>query len=415
MSQCLIVSKTKFLHSVTTTFFFARFSVKALSLCPLCGNLMKLRIFGFFFFNAKDERRTTNQPEISCSSWKNSSWSTKVASVLQEVYGDDTMSRTRLFEWHRRFEEGREEVKDDHRSGRPSTSRTDENFERVRQKVRSDRRLTVKMIADELRINSERVWRIITENPGMRRICAKMVPRLVNEGQKERRVQVCQDILEQLETEPKLLKRVVTGDKSWIFEYDPLTKWKSALSPRPKKARVFKTKTKVMLIAFFDVQGIVHAEFLPQGQTINQHVYKNILRRLMRSVREKRRELWETKPWLLHHDNVPAHNALGIREFLAKITLLYWSNHPTLQIWPLVASLCFPKRVIKETCFQDSRNYQSGPSRKLSKKLVFKIQKPLKPAVTRELRAIPDKSFQECVEPWRRGFGKVHSSARRLL
>ena len=65
-----------------------------------------------------------------------------------------------------------------------------------------------------------------------------MVSRLWNEGQKERRVQVCQDILEQLKIEPNLLKRVVTGDKSWIFEYDLLTKrqsleWKSALSPRP--------------------------------------------------------------------------------------------------------------------------------------------------------------------------------------
>jgi len=31
MSQCLIVSKTKFQHSRTTTFVFARFTVKALS------------------------------------------------------------------------------------------------------------------------------------------------------------------------------------------------------------------------------------------------------------------------------------------------------------------------------------------------------------------------------------------------
>ena len=150
-----------------------------------------------------------------------------------------------------------------------------------------------------------------------------MLPRLLNEGQKERRVQVCQDILEQLETEPSLVKRVVTGDDPWIFEYDPLTKrqwleWKSALSPRPKKARVFKSKTKLMLIAFFDVRGIVRAELLPQGQTINQHVYKNILRRLLHSLREKRRGLWETSSWLLHHDSAPAHNAWEIREFLAK-------------------------------------------------------------------------------------------------
>ena len=121
---------------------------------------------------------------------------TETLKLLQEVYGDDTMSRIRLFEWHRRFEEGREEVEDDRRSGRPSTSRTHENVEGVIQKVRSDRHLTVRMIADELGMNSEKVWRIITKDLGMRKICAKMVPRLLNEGQKERRVQVCQDILE---------------------------------------------------------------------------------------------------------------------------------------------------------------------------------------------------------------------------
>ena len=88
----------------------------------------------------------------------------------------------------------------------------------MRQKVQSDRRLTVRMIADELGMNSERVWRIITEDLEMRKICAKMVPRLLNEAQKELRVQECQDVLEQLETEPNLQKRVVTGDESWIFE-----------------------------------------------------------------------------------------------------------------------------------------------------------------------------------------------------
>ena len=62
------------------------------------------------------------------------------------------------------FKEGREEVEDYHRSGRPSTSGTDENVERVRQKVRSDRRFSVGMIADELDMNSERVSKIIAED-----------------------------------------------------------------------------------------------------------------------------------------------------------------------------------------------------------------------------------------------------------
>ena len=91
----------------------------------------------------------------------------------------------------------RHKVEDDHESGRPFTSRADEKVERVRQKVRSDRRRTVRMIADELDMNSEGVWRIITEDLGMR-IYGKMAPMLLNEGQKERRVRLCQDILEQL-------------------------------------------------------------------------------------------------------------------------------------------------------------------------------------------------------------------------
>ena len=43
----------------------------------------------------------------------------------------------------------------------------------------------------------------------------------------EYRVEVCQDILEHLQTETDLLQRVITGDESWILEYDLETKHQS--------------------------------------------------------------------------------------------------------------------------------------------------------------------------------------------
>ena len=61
---------------------------------------------------------------------------TEALKLLQKVYGKDTMSRTRIFE-AKRFEEGREDVEDDPRSGRPSTSRTGDNVEREKKKCRS--------------------------------------------------------------------------------------------------------------------------------------------------------------------------------------------------------------------------------------------------------------------------------------
>ena len=176
------------------------------------------------------------------------------------------MSRTRAFEWHKRFKEGQEEFEDDPRSGRPSTSRTANNIERVKQMVRVDRQLTVRMIAEELSFNKDTVWGIITENIEMRKVCAKMVPKLLSEDQKERRVTVCEDIIERRKGDPDLLRRVITGDESWIFEYDTETKQqsrqlKSLASPRPKKARMSKWKVKVMLIAFFDIRASSTSSF----------------------------------------------------------------------------------------------------------------------------------------------------------
>ena len=54
-----------------------------------------------------------------------------------------------------------------------------------------------------------------------------------------------------------------------------------------------KVKNQGDVDCFFGVRGIVHAEFLPQGQTINQHMYRDVLRRLLQSVRETGRQMYE--------------------------------------------------------------------------------------------------------------------------
>ena len=51
---------------------------------------------------------------------------TETYGLLKEVYGHDCLSRTRVFEWFKRFKEGREDIEDDPRLGRPSSSKTDE-------------------------------------------------------------------------------------------------------------------------------------------------------------------------------------------------------------------------------------------------------------------------------------------------
>ena len=78
------------------------------------------------------------------------------------------------------------------------------------------------------------------------------------------------------EEEPDFLGKVITGDETWVFQYDPETtrqslQWKTPALPRPTKARMLKSKIKVMLITFDDKRGLVHHEVVPEGQTVNQH------------------------------------------------------------------------------------------------------------------------------------------------
>jgi len=77
--------------------------------------------------------------------------------LLVDVYGDNAMKKTAVYKWVKHFSEGRESVTDEERSGRPATSRTEENIAKVRQIVRENRHLTVRSIAKQMNINRETV------------------------------------------------------------------------------------------------------------------------------------------------------------------------------------------------------------------------------------------------------------------
>ena len=96
---------------------------------------------------------------------------------LQRAYGEHSLSREQVFRWHKSFLEGREQVEDEPRAGRHSTSRSDENMVRLRSLVRSDRRLTLRMISNELNLNRFTVHQILTQDLDMGKVCAKMVPK----------------------------------------------------------------------------------------------------------------------------------------------------------------------------------------------------------------------------------------------
>jgi len=184
------------------------------------------------------------------------------------------------------------------------------------------------VIVEELNMNRETVRQIVKEDSGMIKISTNLVLRILTHDQKQRRLHISSDLLRNAET----FDRVITGEETWCFQYDPETKrqsmqGKTQNSPRRKKARMSRSQVKIMLVCFFDQKGIVHYEFTAQGQTVNQQCYLEVLTRLRESVRKKRPGLWPDK-WILHHDNAPAHDALRVREFLAKNSISKMDHPP---------------------------------------------------------------------------------------
>lgn len=152
--------------------------------------------------------------------------------------------------------EGRKEGDDKDCAGWPSTTTTTDNVTRARELLNSDQQLSVRLMADMLNVSKTQVHKILTNNIGMRKACTKMVQKVLTDNEKSRRVETCQENVNMCKHERKFFDNVITEDETWVSEYDLETKrqsseWHTHSSPPQKKARMSKSKIKIMLIVFF--------------------------------------------------------------------------------------------------------------------------------------------------------------------
>jgi hypothetical protein len=147
-----------------------------------------------------------------------------------EALGEHSLSQTAVFEWHSRFKASQVSVEDDERSEQSSTSKTTENVEKIRELVHKDHHRTIHELEDTVGISYGVCQEIVTENLNMCRIAAKFVPQLLTNNQKQWRINMCLELQEKADKGPTFthISRIITGDKSWIYGYDPETKQQSS-------------------------------------------------------------------------------------------------------------------------------------------------------------------------------------------
>ncbi|XP_012054103.1 PREDICTED: histone-lysine N-methyltransferase SETMAR-like [Atta cephalotes] len=176
--------------------------------------------------------------------------------MLGNCFGSDTLKKTAVYEWHERFKSGSESVEDDERSGRPSTSKTDEN------------------------INKD----IVVNGLGFR-VAAKLVPKELNFKKKGPRCHRQRHDF-QAESDPTFIKRIITGDEMWVYEYDTQSKhqaseWKASNESRPKKITSFSVEKESDVHDFHGLQRLDPQRLLSvpkpqavafQGKRLNEEI-----------------------------------------------------------------------------------------------------------------------------------------------
>ena len=142
--------------------------------------------------------------------------------MIQQGFGDQSLSRAQLFQWYTRFKTSRTSVDDDdEHTGSPTSCTTPKTVAKIQQLIRQDRRRTSRDIAEEVRVGYGTCQRVLTEELGTRRVAAKFGLRILTTDQKQQRVNVYTELRQLASDDETFLSRVIIGDESWVYGYDP--------------------------------------------------------------------------------------------------------------------------------------------------------------------------------------------------
>ena len=110
----------------------------------------------------------------------------------------------------------------------------------------------------------------------------------------------------------------------------------------------------------------------------------NVLKRLREAVRRKRPEAWTNNTWILHDDNAPANASLLIREFLKKHETTVVPKPPDSPDLASADFFLFPK--LKSS---------------LKRRRIQTVEEIEENSI-RELRVIPQNTFQDAFQNWKK-------------
>ena len=245
----------------------------------------------------------------------------EIKNTTVAAYGDKALTRSQIYRIIKLVKDG-ENTEDQRHLNAKKTTRTLDLVAAVAAAVKEDARVNIAHLAAAHGVSQGTIFNILHEDLGLSKKYARWVPKLLSDDQKEERVRTSTEFVAAVNRRSMaMLDNIVTMDETMVSYHTPETKkqskqWRRKGQPGPIKAKVHASRTKQMVMAFFDSKGLIYTHIVPRGSTINANYIVMTLGKFMKNLKKKRPIMVEQE-WFFHWDNAPVHTAAVVKDWLA--------------------------------------------------------------------------------------------------
>ena len=199
----------------------------------------------------------------------------------------------------------------------------EKNVATLKTLIEEDARYTVQEIEELSGIHSSSVLKILREQLGLLKICARCVPHLLTDEQKQSQVRLASQVIEKYhKCEPCRLEEIVTGDETWIYHFQPGPGFH--LRATDLSLRAVAKHQIACCMQYSLIRKVQSFKFQSRKVILSLESFRESVFTQLADFYQKRRPRTGIRGI---HDNAPTHKSATVQEYL-KESGLYVLDHP---------------------------------------------------------------------------------------